>query len=221
MNKKVFVFLMVVILLMTGCTRITNNLDVIVNEIMDNKSIKTNIVSTRYQLYMPIGVRQIYDNDYNQKFKIGNRYIYLYVDTVSYYYKNSLNLKDDDSYSYYYKEINNNGKIGYIGINKIEDDLYYGEVVYNYSKGEFYADGEELPYILANVLIIQKSIKFDDSLISLELDDDISEGRETKYQLDSPKDAKSTFDDFLQEYVPEDDDDDDNQKTEVELPDQG
>ena len=212
--KKKILFLVVMVLLMTGCMRITNDLDKLVDNIMSSKEIRTNTVSTKYELYMPMGVRQVLDNEYNQKFKIDNRYIYLYVDTVSYYYKNELNFKGTDNYNYFYKEIRSNGKSGYIGINKIEDDLYYVEIVYNYSKGEFYANSRELPKILANELIIQKSIKFDDNLIALDLDSDVTDGREVKYQLDSPKDAKSTFSDFLQEYVPE-------EKTEVELPDQG
>ena len=212
--KKSFIFLVVMVLLMTGCTRITNNLDIVVDNVISGNNIKTNTVSTRYELYMPIGVRQVLDSEYNQKFKIGNRYIYLYVDTVSYYYKNNLNFNSPDNYNYYYKEINNNGKTGYIGINKVDNDLYYAEIVYNYSKGEFYASLEELPLVLANELIIQKSIKFNDSLIAMELDSDMMDGREVKYQLDSHKKDKSTFSDFLQEYVPE-------EENEVELPDEG
>ena len=34
---------------------------------------------------------KIYDNNYNQKLKMDNRDMYLYVDIVSYYYKNPLN----------------------------------------------------------------------------------------------------------------------------------
>ena len=71
-----------------------------------------------------------------------------------------------------------------------------------------------MPLVLANSLIIIKSIKYNDSLIKVSLDSGSSDGRELKYQLDSPKDAESTFTDFLQEYVPEED-------KEVELPDEG
>ena len=48
----------------------------------------------------------------------------------------------------------------------------------------------------------------------MQLNDNSNEGREVKYQLDSPKDSKSTFSDYLQEYVPE-------KTEEVELPDGG
>ena len=203
MHRKKFIFFVAIVLLLTGCTKITNNLDEVVDATMVNSKLPANTVSTGYELYIPTGVKQVVDSNYNQKFKIRNRYIYLYVDTISYYYKNMLNYKSIHDYDYYYRELLLDGKTGYVGIKKIEDNLYFCEVVYNYSKVEFYSDTKELPVILANALIIEKSIKFNDSLISMELDSNISDGRELKYELDSPKDSESTFSDFLQEYVPE------------------
>ena len=203
MHKKSLLFFVIFALLLSGCTKITNNLDEVVNAVMTKDKLTVNTVSTSYEIYIPTGVKQVSDSEYNQKFKIKNRYIYLYVDTVSYYYKNSLNYKNEEAYSYYYKELNLNGKTGYIGINKIEDDLYFCETIYNYSKIEFYSNLDDLPYILANTLMMQKSIKYNDNLISIELDNDVSDGRELKYELDSPKDSESTFSDYLQEYVPD------------------
>lgn len=213
-RKKLIFLLFVVLLITTGCTQLTNDIDQVINATMASDKVSANTVSTGYELYMPIGVKQVVDNEYNQKFKINNRYVYLYVDTISYYYKNTLNYKVENNYNYYYKELNLNNKTGYVGINKVEDDLYFCEVVYNYSKSEFYSDFDDLSTMLANVLIIQKSIKYNDNLISTKLNGEANEGREVKYQLDSPKDSKSTFSDFLQEYVPE-------KTEEVELPDGG
>ena len=213
-RKKLIFLLFVVLLITTGCTQLTNDIDQVINATMASDKVSANTVSTGYELYMPIGVKQVVDNEYNQKFKINNRYVYLYVDTISYYYKNTLNYKAENNYNYYYKELNLNNKTGYVGINKVEDNLYFCEVVYNYSKSEFYSDFDDLSTILANVLIIQKSIKYNDNLISTKLNGEANEGREVKYQLDSPKDSKSTFSDFLQEYVPE-------KTEEVELPDGG
>ena len=72
-------------------------------------------------------------------------------------------------------------------------------------------DGSTSAIVVANALIIQKSIKFNDELIGVELENRTSDGRELKYELDSPKDTESTFSDYLQEYVPE-------EEVEVELP---
>lgn len=213
MHKEKFVFFVVVILLLSGCTKITNNLDEVIDATMVNSKQSVNTVSTGYELCIPTGVKQVFDSKYNQKFKIKNRYVYLYVDTISYYYKNMLNYNKENSYNYYYRELNLNGKTGYIGINKTEDNLYFVEIIYNYSKMEFYTDLDDMPLILANCLIMQKSIKYNDSLISLEINDNINEGREITYELDGPADNKSTFSDYLQEYVAEEE-----EENEIELP---
>ena len=211
MHKKKFIFFIIIILLLSGCTKITDNLDEVVNATIIDSKLPANTVSTGYELYIPTGVKQVKDRSNNQKFKIKNRYIYLYVDMISYYYKNMLNYKNTNDYDYYYKELTFGDKNGYIGIKQVEDDLYYTVIVYNYSKIEFYSDKEDLKTILANSLIIIKSIKFNDNLIKMELDKNVSDGRELKYELDSPKNTESTFSDYLQEYVPK-------EETKVELP---
>lgn len=212
MYKKTLIIMIAITLILTGCTKISDNLDDTVNEIMKKEITSVNTVSTGYELYVPIGVKQVSDNEYNQRFKIHDRYIYLYVDTISYYYKNTLNYKSDGDYNYYYKEIKLNDKTGYIGINRLDDGTFFGVIVYNYSKSEFYASQEDLPVIVANSLIIQNSIKFNDELIKISLLSSNTDGREIRYELDKPKDSESTFSKYLQEYVAEEDND-------VELPD--
>lgn len=212
MYRRKLMFLMILVLLMTGCVKITNDLDSVVETVISSRKTSTNTVSMGYELYIPTGVKQSFDSEYNQVLKVRNTNMYLYVDTISYYYKNMLNYKPADSYDYYYRKIANNDKTGYIGINKSDNNLLYGEIVYNYTKIEFYTEPSEVAVVLANALIIQNSIKFNDELISVELENRTNDGRELKYELDSPKDTESTFSDYLQEYVPE-------EEVEVELPD--
>ena len=138
MYRKKIMLLIVIALILTGCTKIDNNIDNIISATMMKEIKNVNTVSTGYELYIPMGVIQLVDNEYNQKFMIRNTHIYLYVDTISYYYKNSLNYKNLDSYNYYYKEINFNNKTGYIGINKLDDGNFFVTIIYNYSKIEFY-----------------------------------------------------------------------------------
>ena len=201
MYKNKVILLVIIALILTGCTKVDCNLDNIVNATMTKEINNVNTVSTGYELYIPMGVIQLVDNEYNQKFMIRNTHIYLYVDTISYYYKNSLNYKNLDSYNYYYKEINLNNKTGYIGIDKLDDGSFFVSIIYNYSKIEFYSSYEDLPIIMSNSLIIIKSIKYNDNLIKMELDEVTSDGREIKYELDKPEDSKSTFSQYLQEYV--------------------
>ena len=212
MYKKMLIDIGAITLILTGCVRMTNQIDTTIESVMAKEIVKDNTVSTGYKLYIPTGVKQVSDKNFNQKLKIRDRYVYLYVDTISYYYKNTLNYKSDGDYNYYYKEIKLNDKTGYIGINKLDDGTFFGVIVYNYSKSEFYASQEDLPVIVANSLIIQNSIKFNDELIKISLLSSNTDGREIRYELDKPKDSESTFSKYLQEYVAEEDND-------VELPD--
>lgn len=212
MYKNKVILLVIITLILTGCTKIDSNLDNVVSATMTKEMNNVNTVSTGYELYIPMGVIQLVDNEYNQKFMIRDTHIYLYVDTISYYYKNSLNYKNIDSYNYYYKDINLNNKTGYIGINKRDDGSFFVSIIYNYSKIEFYSSYEDLPIIMANSLIMLKSIKYNDNLIKLELDETTNDGREIKYELDKPEDSKSTFSQYLQEIVEDEDE-------EVVLPD--
>ena len=212
MRKEKLIFLVVFVFVLTGCTRVDNDIDKIVNATMSREIENVNTVSTGYELYVPIGVKQLIDSDYNQKFMINDTYVYLYVDTVSYYHKYRLNYETDGKYNYYYKTILLNDKIGYVGIEKQDDDIFFVEIVYNYSKIEFYANYENMPIIISNSLMILNSIKYNDNLIGLQLDNTTSEGRELKYELDKPKDSVSTFSQVLQEYV-------EPEETDVVLPD--
>ena len=89
--KKKFLLLMV-LLLCIGCTRINNNnYDVIVNDVIENSNNIYNTNSLGYKYYLPFSINKVYDKDYNQIFKVNDTYMYLYVDVISYYYKNNLN----------------------------------------------------------------------------------------------------------------------------------
>ena len=83
--KKV-ILLVVIALVLTGCTRIDGNVDNIISATMTKEVKDVNTVSTGYELYIPMGVMQLVDNEYNQKFRIKDTHVYLYVDIVSYYY---------------------------------------------------------------------------------------------------------------------------------------
>ena len=212
MYKKKVILLIMMALILTGCTKLDHNIDNIVSATMTKEIERVNTVSTGYKLYIPIGVMQLVDNQYNQKLKIRDTHVYLYVDTVSYYYKNHLNYKTDSKFNYYYKELNFNDKTGYIGINKLDDGSFFVLIVYNYSKIEFYSNEANLPIITSSSLMILNSIKYNDNLIKMELDNNTGDNREVKYELDKPKDSESTFSQYLQEVEEE-------EETDVVLPD--
>ena len=210
MHKKVIILILIVFLL-TGCVKLEHNPDDIISDIMNSKTNNSNTVSSGYKFYKPLGVRQISDSEYNQILNINGVDVYLYVDIISYYYKNILNYEENINYNYYYKKFNYNNIDGYVGINKNDSD-YFTKIVYNYSKIEFYTDEENLDIVLANALIIVNSIKYNDNLIINMLRDKTNSGIDITYQLEGPKGDGSSFSKYLNEYVPDD------EETTIELP---
>ena len=200
--KKVFI-LFLALVLCTGCIKINNieNYDIIVDNII-NKPKKANTTSLGYKYYLPIGVEKVYDKDYNQKLKIENIDAYLYVDIVSYYYRNSLNFSDEAQNSYYYRKLNNGEKIGYIKITE-EEDKYFIKIVYNYAKIETYVPKTKIDNVLATSMIILDSIEYNDTLIKKILEEEYVKSIDKEYKIDKPEDAKSKFSEYLSEYVQE------------------
>lgn len=205
MQKKNWLLLFVIFLL-TGCVKIDNSsVDIIIDNTLNDKNYVMNTVSSGYKFYLPFGVRQIVDNDNNQVFMIGDTKVYLYVDVVSFYYKNKLNYKDSENYNYYYKNIINGTKEGYIGIDKKNSD-YFVKIVYNYSKVEFYVDEYNLNNVIANSLVILNNINYNDDLIEKILSYSSDLSGEVTYELDKPNNSESTFLKYLEEYTSEEED---------------
>ena len=205
MKKKII--LLLILILCVGCTRIdnVNDYSIIIDKIINNNYNNQNTTSLGYTYYLPLGVSKVYDKDYNQKLKTEDTFMYLYVDSVSYYYHNTLNLDDNMiNNSYYYHKINKDDKVGYVVITE-DKDLYFIKVVYNYAKIETYVEEYELADILSYSMIILNSINYNDNLIEKILQDDYYSSSFKEYKIKKPEDAESKFSEYLSEYVGEED----------------
>lgn len=211
MHKKIAI-LVLILFILTGCMKLEHNIDNIIDNVMSKEINYSNTVSLGYKFYKPIGVRQISDKEYNQIFNINGINVYLYVDVVSYYYKNILNYQDSDSYNYYYKKFNYNNIDGYLAINKNDSD-YFVKMVYNYSKIEFYVDYDNMDTVVSNSLIILNSINYNDNLIKNMFESGVNNSMDISYQLNGPRSDDSSFSKYLEEYVPND-----NDEVSIELP---
>lgn len=198
--KKIIIPLLMIIAL-TGCSKInnktTNYIDVI-NDIISYDNKKVNTSSYGYNYYLPIGVNVVYDGKLNKEFKVKDNKLMLYVDVVSYFYKNSLNYEFDNTNSYYYSKLNN----GYILINE-EDNTYYLKIIYNYAKIESYVKKEDLVDVISYSTIILNSISYNDNLISNIIEKGENYNNEITYEIDKPNNSESKFREYLQEYVQE------------------
>ena len=203
-KHKQFIIL-IIILFLTGCTRLTDNVDNTINDILGENNTAVNTAGFGFMYYRPVGAMSVYSENNNLVLKVKNSEIYFYVDIVGYYYKNENYIKDN-TYNYYYKLLNYNDKKGFIGINK-SDDSYFIEISYDYARVEGYASKEDYKEVLANMLIILNNIKYNDTMITNLLSEDGFKDGEISYELKKPESAKSKFSQYLQEIVEDEDKD--------------
>lgn len=203
MQKKVLL-IMVLVIFLTGCDRIDKVHDDYVTLVVDclSNDAVTNDVALGYKYYLPKGVKLIKNYDFNQKFMVGDTYLYMFVDINSYYYNSELKNMDSSKY-FYYQKISYDGKDGYLGITKV-DYKYFVEIVYNYAKMEFYSDYENLDKLITLSSIILNSVNYNDIVIEKILDESLGSFSEITYEIEKPEDASSNFSQYLEESVKED-----------------
>ena len=90
------------------------------------------------------------------------------------------------------KKIDINGKQGYLEINKQENGRYFIEFMYNYSKMEVEADYEDINDIVLNTSYILSTVKFNDNIVKVVLDDEFLVSEE-KYDIFTSKKETDNF----------------------------
>lgn len=201
MKKKILIIFL--LFLLSGCKKIEKNNDnyiELVTNCLNDKGI-TNNVSLGYKYYVPKGVKKVKDFDNNQIFLIDGSKVYLYIDVISYFYDKEINLSNETTDDFYYHEINYNDKIGYIKIQKAQDEEYFVRIVYNYATAEFYSDSNKLNKIITLTSIILNNIEYNDTIIEKVLEGELGQFSEFTYEVEKPEDANSNFSQYLEEYV--------------------
>ena len=189
--KKLAILLLV--LLLSGCTVVridTSDLNIIVVVVLSKDNTLFNQVGKGYKYYIPVGVSYIDTEDFNDILYSNGNYYYLYIDTISYYYNvgKEYVLNND---AYYSRSININGKYGYLEINK-QDDLYFVEFMYNFSKIEALVKEEALEEVILNASYILSTVKFNNNVITMMLDDEFLV-LEEKYDIFTSKKETNDF----------------------------
>ena len=197
--KKV-ILLFICILLVTGCTvtKVGNNSIDEVIEFSLNKEISlANTYFKGYKFYVPRGVKILDKNEYNTKLSYKNNNIYVFVDAISYYHKIEVEISKKED-SYFSKEIDYNGKKGYIEINKVDDKYFLG-IYYNYSKIEAYIKEEDLEDSIMQIGTILSSIKFNDNALETLVGENVLDYKEESFNLFDTK-KNSNFLEYIDEY---------------------
>lgn len=182
---------------LTGCTAVridTADIDNIVNVVLSKDNSLYNHIGKGYKYYIPRGVIYIDTTDFNDRLYSDGNYYYLYIDAISYFYQKDITYKKSDD-SYYYREINIDGKKGYINIKKV-DDKYLINFMYNYASIESLVDKENIDSVILNCSYILSTVKFNNKVIRIMLDENYFKYKEEKFELFS--DEKNLNDNILE-----------------------
>lgn len=177
--KRLIIIILCFIL--TGCTAVrmdTTNIDNILNVVLSKENNLYNRVGKGYKYYVPRGVTYIDTNDLNDKLYSNGIYYYLYIDTVSYYYKIDNNYIEKPNL--FYSNIINGKNNGYLEIRELEE-IYYITFYYNYAKIEAVSNKEHLNEVILNASYILSTVKFNDNIIKLNLKNNYLTNKEEQY----------------------------------------
>jgi lipoprotein len=180
-NKLKIISILLATFLLTGCTVVridTNNIDTIVNVVLSKNNRLYNKIGKGYKYYKPRGVSSIDTNELNDVLYSDGNYYYLYIDAVSYYYQSEITYKENKD-AYYSKKIDGDKK-GYIEIQK-QDNKYHIEFVYNYAKIEALVEKDDINKVILDASYILSTVKFNDNIIALMLNDDYFTNKEEQY----------------------------------------
>ena len=192
--KKKGIILCLLAVLLTGCTVVridTTSIDNMVDVVLSKDNTLYNRVGIGYKYYVPRGVTYIDSSETNDRLYSNGVYYYLYLDEIGYYYKSSLNYKEDSS-KYYSRKLNNDGSKGYLEITK-KDSLYLVEFVYNYAKIEALVPKEDIEMTVLNASYILSTIKYNHNIVKLSLGDDFLKTKEEKYDEFTSKKETDSF----------------------------
>lgn len=201
---KKYISLILILLLTTGCCNVNNSsIENITNTIINSENNNYNHNSKGYKLYIPRGLLSFDVDEYNEIIRSEDANFYLYVDLVSYFNKVKFDFKENPD-MYYSKQIKKNDEVlGLLNIINAEDK-YFVRLYYGYTKIEVKCNKESLKKVVANSLIIAKSVKYNTDVIeSLLNESDLIGAEETVSIFDKSKQDLNALE-YDEEYSGED-----------------
>ena len=197
---KKIILLLILVILLSGCTVVridTSSIDNTINVVLSKDNKLYNRIGKGYKYYVPRGVTYIDSNELNDKLYSNGNYYYLFVDAISYYYKIETEYEENKE-AYYSKVIDVDGKKGYVEINQV-DDNYSVEFTYNYSKIEAMVSKEDINDVILDASYILSTVKFNNEVIKIMLNEEIFTNREEKYERFEPKNDTGNFLEYVEE----------------------
>jgi len=152
-----------------------------------------------YKFFIPRGFVIQSKKDNNYVLLANKEKYYLYIDIVSYFHKEKNTIEFDNSL-YFSKEISYNDIDGYVIVKEMNDDLYYIEVSYNYSKIEANVEIQNLEYAIKNSLRILASVEYNDIILDTMIGEKTLDYEEEVYNFFESKREEGNFLDYIEEY---------------------
>lgn len=181
-------------LLITGCTVVridTKSIPNITSVILEKENTLYNHVGRGYKYYIPRGVTYIDSIGLNDVLYSNGNYYYLYIDAPGYIHNIEPTYEEDDNI-YYSQKLDVNGKLGYLDI-KEQDGKYLITFVYNYASLEALVDENRINEVVTDASYILSTVKYNDKVIALMLDDDYFVNREEQYKEFESKKTNNNF----------------------------
>ena len=199
---KKFILVLALIILFTGC-EVKKITDKDINDVID-KTLSNDVQGANnnfkgYKYYIPRGFSLQNKKGDNHVLLSDGEYYYLYVDIISYFHKKDISTTFDKNL-YFSKKISYNGIDGYIKIDGPKNDVYYMELVYNYSKIEAYVKEENISKALRNSIKILASIKYNDVILDTMIGEKTLSYEEELYDAFESKREDGNFLDYIEEY---------------------
>ena len=183
MKKKYIIFLVVICFILCGCS---NVYDMSLESIIDKSTSRNVKVYNKYRkgykYNLPMGLRVSKSTDYNEIILDKEYTYYLFVDAVSYYNKVIDTYKVNEE-SYVSLPISFEDKYGYLEINKIDNDKYFIEIMYNYAKIEVIVKEHDVNEVVSSCISILTSIRFNDNVLKTMLDEETLQFKEYDFNI--------------------------------------
>ncbi len=198
---KKLVFLLVLLILVSGCEVNNYNVDSIDNILNVTLSDDSGLVNSSfggYKMYIPRGISIREKNEYNLTLNSMYASYYVYVDVVSFYYEELVEYEENED-SFYSTKIDINDKYGYVEINEIEDK-YFIEIMYNYTKIEAFVNADELSMAILEISSILKSVDYQYEILDTLIGENVLNYEEIPFDIFSPKSESVDFIEYVNEY---------------------
>jgi len=168
---------------MTGCTSIKkSDLNDIIHQAISTAVNTTNVNRNGYRYYLPKGLSLKNSKSFNEVLEDELYHYYLYVDIVSYHHKTNFQYSINQK-AYYSKNMEINGKKGYIEINNYKNNQYLIEIMYNYAKIEVVVYESDIHHAVAYAMVVLNSVTYNDNVIEKYLSNSTLDGSEEGFDI--------------------------------------